>query len=308
MSYKRNNLEISPFASRNHMEEFRYERESHNYALNGPPFGGPTPLAHVEYSVQVPTQDDFDDIGKLTLLSLELTWSAQDDPIRKVILVEEVRKIEKNINARSTISSLLELSVVGVSLDTCELECPSDQVVDLMSIYPEELKEAAILQDEELEIHFPIVIQGCDVTGLSNPLDDMRPYDFFASTLCYLMSLRCRLEKYFLGDDDTQPVSDIAHISIDDTYSPHPIHMLNYKYHHHAKGIFPTTCIVYSVLCSLRFLLLHHSLHANQVRGDFPWDPGGFRSWRRGEAMGTLKEEGSSSGHERRKEENSCSW
>ena len=56
-------------------------------------------------------------------MSLEFTWSAKDDPIRKVILekmkkiksgkelVEEVRKIEKNMNVGSTISSLLELSV-----------------------------------------------------------------------------------------------------------------------------------------------------------------------------------------------------
>lgn len=43
--------------------------------------------------MQVPTQDDFDDIEKLTLLSLELTWSAQDDPIMKVIL-EEIKKIK----------------------------------------------------------------------------------------------------------------------------------------------------------------------------------------------------------------------
>ena len=76
--------------------------------LNGPPFGQPTP------STQVPTQDDFDDIDKLTLLSLEFTWSAEDDPIRPVILeemkkiksgkelVEEVRKIERT----STLAAL----------------------------------------------------------------------------------------------------------------------------------------------------------------------------------------------------------
>ncbi|KAE8814006.1 hypothetical protein D1007_08643 [Hordeum vulgare] len=143
------------------MQGFRYEHESHNYApqqlysapthipqhqemcpmeLNGPPFGELTPPTHVEYPVQVPTKDDFDDIEKLTLLSLEFTWSAQDDPIRKVILeeikkiksgkelVEEVRNIEKNINAGGTISSLLELSVAGISLDTCEVPIPSHSV------------------------------------------------------------------------------------------------------------------------------------------------------------------------------------
>uniref|UniRef100_A0A8R7TFM1 Uncharacterized protein n=1 Tax=Triticum urartu TaxID=4572 RepID=A0A8R7TFM1_TRIUA len=150
MSYRSNNPEISPLASSNHMQGIRYNEESNNYApqqiysppthipqhqemcpmeLNGPPLGQPTTHAPVVQShVQVPTQDEFDDIDKLTLLSLEFTWSSEDDPIRKVILeemrkiksgkelVEEVRKIEKNINAGSTISSLLELSVPGYPL------------------------------------------------------------------------------------------------------------------------------------------------------------------------------------------------
>ncbi|EMS61428.1 hypothetical protein TRIUR3_31161 [Triticum urartu] len=130
------------------LQGFRYEEESNNYApqqfysapihvpqhleiclleLNGPPFGQQITLAlndSLEQShVHVPTQDEFDEIEKITHLSLEFTWSAEDDPIRKVIvekmkkiksgkeLVEEVRKIEKNMNVGSTISSLLELSV-----------------------------------------------------------------------------------------------------------------------------------------------------------------------------------------------------
>ncbi|KAI4973223.1 hypothetical protein ZWY2020_028931 [Hordeum vulgare] len=170
--------------------------------LNGPPFGELTPPTHVEYPVQVPTKDDFDDIEKLTLLSLEFTWSAQDDPIRKVILeeikkiksgkelVEEVRNIEKNINAGGTISSLLELSVAGISLDTSkaqddlELECPSHQVEEPSSLTPEEVKEAVVLEDEELEIHLPIVIQECDVTG------------FCLCTIYYMVT---RFEVTFLG-------------------------------------------------------------------------------------------------------------
>uniref|UniRef100_A0A8R7V298 Uncharacterized protein n=1 Tax=Triticum urartu TaxID=4572 RepID=A0A8R7V298_TRIUA len=159
MSYRSNNPEISLFASSNYMQGFRYNEESHNYApqqiysapthipqhqemlpmeLNGPPFGQPSTPATAEQShVQVPTQDEFDDINNLTLLSLEFTWSAEDDPIRKVILeemkkiksgkelVEEVRKIEKNINAGSTISSQLKMSVPGIPLDTCEVPTPS---------------------------------------------------------------------------------------------------------------------------------------------------------------------------------------
>ncbi|EMS49050.1 hypothetical protein TRIUR3_25903 [Triticum urartu] len=213
---------------------FRYEDESNNYApqqfysppthiprhqemfpmeLNGPPFGQPTiPAPVVQSHVQVHTQDDFDDIDNLTLLSLEFTWSAEDDPIRPVILeemkkiksgkelVEEVRKIEKNINVGCTISSLLDLSVSGISLEVCEvptpshpaeqdsksteeeipriedeleykeqddqeLEYPSEQVQDPMSISPEEVKEADVDEDEEPEIHLPIVIQERDVSG-----------------------------------------------------------------------------------------------------------------------------------------------
>ncbi|XBJ24342.1 hypothetical protein VPH35_002248 [Triticum aestivum] len=334
MSYRSNNPEISP-----------YNEESHNYApqqiysapthipqhqemlpmeLNGPPFGQPTTPATAEQShVQVPTQDEFDDIDKLTLLSLEFTWSAEDDPIRKVILeemkkiksgkelVEEVRKIKKNINAGSTISSLLELSVAEIPLDTCEvptpsypaeqdskspeeerphiedeledkeqddqeLECPSDQDEDPLPITPEEVKESPIVEDEEPEIHLPIVIQERYIADL---------------------------KKCLLGYDDTYTVGGIAHINDDHTYFPHAKPMLNDKYHPHVsieladsyhthhvlysyayvigysiddlEGITPFTCMVSFVECSFRFLLLHRSLHADQVRGDIPWDPGG---------------------------------
>ncbi|XBI71937.1 hypothetical protein VPH35_066010 [Triticum aestivum] len=333
MSYRSNNPEISPFASSNHMQGFRYNGESHNYApqqiysapthipqdqemlpmeLNGPPFGQPTTPATAEKShVQVPAQDEFDDIDKITLLSLEFTWSAEDDPIRKVILeemkkiksgkelVEEVRKIEKNINAGNTISSQLELSVSGIPLDTCEcleeeisqieedeledkeqddqeLECPSDQDEDPLPLTPGEVKEAPIVEDEEPEIHFPIIIQERDIADL---------------------------KKCLLGYDDTYTIGGIGHINDDHTYFPHAKPMLNDKYHPHVsieladsyhtrhvlysyayvigfsiddlEGITPFTCMVSFVECSFRFLLLHHSLHADQVRGDIPWDPGG---------------------------------
>ncbi|XP_044323629.1 uncharacterized protein [Triticum aestivum] len=353
------------------MQGFRYEEESHNYApqqsysapihipqhqemlpmeLNGPPFGQPTP------STQVPTQDEFDDIDKLALLSLEFTWSAEDDPIRKVILdemkniksgnelVEEVKKIEKNINAGSTISSQLEVSNSGIPLDTCEvpipshpaeqdcrcleheipqieedelekkeqddqeLQFPSDQVEDSSSTTPEEVQEAAIDEDEEPEIHFPIVIPERDVSGLSNPLNYMSSYDLFATTLhCMMPSLKVYLKNYLLGHDHTHPVSGIAHISVHDTYVPIAIPMLNetcdsntsieltdlyhpkhvlYSYAYvigysidDLEGIIPTTCIVSLVECSFRFLLVHDPLHADQVRGDIPWDPGGLGAW-----------------------------
>ncbi|KAM3274577.1 hypothetical protein ACQJBY_043559 [Aegilops geniculata] len=263
MSYRNNSPEISSFASSYPLQGIRYNEESNNYApqqfysapihvpqhremcpmeLNGPPLGQPTTPAPVEQShAQVPTQDEFDDIDKLTLPSLEFTWSAEDDPIRKVILeemkkiksgkelVEEVRKIEKNINAGCTISSLLELSVSGISLDTCEvptpshsaeqdsesleeeilhiqeeileakeqddqeLQFPNDQVEDSSPTTPEEVQEAVVDEDEEPEIHWPIVIHEREVSGLPNPLDDMLPYDFFASNLHWMMpSLKVR--------------------------------------------------------------------------------------------------------------------
>ena len=124
-------------------------------------------------------------------------------------LVEEVRKIEKNINAGSTISSQLELSVAEISMDTCEvptpshfveqvskcleqeipqieedeledkeqddqvLKFPSDQVEDSSSTTSEEVQEAVVDEDEEPEIHWPIVIHEHDVSCLPNPLDDM---------------------------------------------------------------------------------------------------------------------------------------
>ncbi|XBH55808.1 hypothetical protein VPH35_077802 [Triticum aestivum] len=328
--------------------------------LNGPPFGQPTtstPNESLEQShVQVRVEDGFDDIEKLTLLGLEFTWSTGDDLIRKVILeemkktksgkelVEEVRKIEKNINAGSTISSQLELSVAEISMDTCEvlipshsveqdsespdeeipqieedeleneeqddqeIDYPSDQVEDAISISPERGKEAAIDELGEPKIHLPIVIQERDVAGSSNPLDDMRPYDSFASTLHYMIpSIKIDLKTHLLGYDDTYNVGSIALISDDDTYSPHARPMLNDKYHPHVsieladsyhtrhvlygyvyvigysiddlEGIDPVTCIVSLVERTFRFLLVHKSIHADQVRGDIPWDPGGFTAW-----------------------------
>ncbi|MCL8557087.1 hypothetical protein NAB29_18285 [Proteus mirabilis] len=259
-------------------------------------------------------------------------------------LVEEVRKIEKNINAGSTISSLLELSISGIPLDTCEVPTPShsaeqdsespeeeilqiqeeileakaqddpeleqqsDQVEDSSSTTPEEVKEADVDEDEEPEIHLPIVIPERDVSGLPNPLDDMLPYDFVASTLHYMIpSLKIDLKTHLLGYDDIYPVSGITLICDDHNYFPHASLELNDKCHprvsiDHAdfchpkhvlysyayiigysiddlEGIDRITC---SCLCEsyFRLLLLHCLLHADQVRGDIPWDPGGVRAWR----------------------------
>ncbi|XBI62724.1 hypothetical protein VPH35_043285 [Triticum aestivum] len=367
MSYRSNNPEISSFASSYPMQGFRYNDESNNYApqqcysppthipqhqemlpmeLNGPPFGQPTP------STQVPTQDDFDDIDKLTLLSLEFTWSAEDDPMRPVILeemkkiksgkelVEEVRKIEKNINAGSTISSLLEPSVAKIPLDTCEVPIPShlaeqdskspeeerpqieeeiledkeqddpeleqqsDQVEDSSSITLEEAKEVDVIEDEEPEMHLPIIIQERDLAGLSNPLDDMLPYEIFVVTLhCVIPSIKLDLKNYLLGHDHTYTFGGIALIPDDDTYFPYASPMLNETYYshtslelndkfhphvsvdladfYHSKHVLYSYAYVigYSIDDLEGFLLVHESIHVDQVRGDIPWDPGGLRAW-----------------------------
>ncbi|XBI46750.1 hypothetical protein VPH35_110905 [Triticum aestivum] len=91
-----------------------------------------------------------------------------------------------------------------------------------MYIIPEEVKEALAVELEEPEIHLPVVIQERDVAGLSNPLEDMRPYDYFASTLHYMIpSLKIDLKTHLLGYDDTYTVGGIALIYVDDTYSLH---------------------------------------------------------------------------------------
>ncbi|XBI19027.1 hypothetical protein VPH35_060657 [Triticum aestivum] len=105
-----------------------------------------------------------------------------------------------------------------------------------MSFFPKEVKEADAVEDGEPEIHLPIIIQERDVPGLPNPLDVMRPYSFFATTLHYMIpSLKIDLKTHMLGYDDTYTVGGIALIYDDDTYSPHARLMLNGKYHPHVS-------------------------------------------------------------------------
>ncbi|KAM3348393.1 hypothetical protein ACQJBY_021962 [Aegilops geniculata] len=204
--------------------------------------------------------------------------------------------------------------------DDPELEQQCDQVEDSSFITLEEAKEVDVVEDEEPEIHLPIVIQERDVAGLSNPLDDTSPYDLFASTLHYMIpSLKIDLKTPFLGYDDTYPVSGITLICDDhgyfpcaslmhnETYHSHTSLELNDKYHPHVsialadfyhtrhvlysyayiigysiddlEGIYPITCCHCLCQSYFRFLLLHRSFHADQVRGDIPWDPGGLRAW-----------------------------
>uniref|UniRef100_A0A453I278 Uncharacterized protein n=1 Tax=Aegilops tauschii subsp. strangulata TaxID=200361 RepID=A0A453I278_AEGTS len=177
-----------------------------------------------------------------------------------------------------------------------------------MFISFKEVKEAVVDEDEEPEIHLPIVIQEHDVSGSSNPLNDMSHYVLFDSTLLYMMpSLKVDLKKCLLGYDDTYTVGGIARINDDHTYFSHAKPMLKDKYHlnasielvdsYHTRHVlyYYAYIIGYSIddlegidpitrsccLCEsyFRFLLLHRSLHVNQVRGDIPWDPGGLGAW-----------------------------
>ena len=146
------------------------------------------------------------------------------------------------------------------------------------------------------------------MSGLSNPLNDMSSYELFASTLhCMMPSLKADLKNYLLGHDHTHRVSGNAHISVHDTYVPNAIPMLNetcdsntsieltdlyhpkhvlYSYAYvigysidDLEGITPVTCIASLVECSFWLLLVHDPLHADQVRDDIPWDPGGPMAW-----------------------------
>ncbi|SPT18943.1 unnamed protein product [Triticum aestivum] len=132
-------------------------------------------------------------------------------------------------------------------------------------------------------------------------------------------SVKVDLKKYLLGYDDIYLVSGITLICDDHSYFPCASSMLNETYHSHAslelndkyhphvsvdladfyhpkhvlysyayvigyliddlEGIIPTTCIVSFVESSFRFLLVHDPLHADQVRDDIRWDPGGPMAW-----------------------------
>ena len=142
---------------------------------------------------------------------------------------------------------------------------------------------------------------------------------FAATFHCVIPSIKLDLKNYLLGHDHTYPVSGITLICDDHSYFPRASPMLNETYHSHAslevndkyhphvsvdladfyhpkhvlysyayvigysiddlEGIIPTTCIVSFIECSFRFLLVHDPLHADQVRDDIPWDPGGPMAW-----------------------------
>lgn len=136
--------------------------------------------------VQAPTRE-LDDTDKLSLLYLEYTWSAEDDPLRPVIikemkkikdgsdLAEELKKIEKNMNLGNSISSQLELELSApvIPLDTCEVLEPS-HTSEPVSESPgversqilEEQKSHLECASDHVEDRTPIIPEDKEATGV----------------------------------------------------------------------------------------------------------------------------------------------
>jgi len=253
--------------------------------LNGPP------------QVQEPTTTtEFDDTEKLSLLCLEYTWSAEGDPLRPVLikemkkikdgrdLIEELKKIEKNMKLNNTVSFQLEL----------------------------EYEEAAAAEDgdnEEIQVVKDVVIQEHDETGLSNPLDDMFPSEHSVTTLhCMIPSLKEEMKNDLPKLDNAHSLSNIAYAHDDNTYYSYDGILLKdacskiaynspvdaYHYNHviycytyiigysidDLVGVNPITCASFCLCeCTFRSSRVHYSSRPYMVRLDIPWDPGGFMEW-----------------------------
>ena len=123
-------------------------------------------------------------------------------------------------------------------------------------------------------------------------LVDMSPVEISTSTPHLVSSIEVvlKLLPNYLRYD-LSFLDKICHI-MDTAYAPCDLlmisiyHMLNrYAYVigysiDDLEGIVPIICIGLFVECSFRFTLVHHSLWADQVRDDIPWDPGGLKAWR----------------------------
>ncbi|XBI93563.1 hypothetical protein VPH35_030379 [Triticum aestivum] len=122
-------------------------------------------------------------------------------------------------------------------------------------------------------------------------LVDMSPVEINTTTphLVSSMEVVLKLLPNYLRYD-LSFLDKICHI-MDTAYAPCDLlmisiyHMLNrYAYVigysiDDLEGIVPIICIGLFVECSFRFMLVHDSLRADQVRDDIPWDPGGFTAW-----------------------------
>ncbi|VAI85765.1 unnamed protein product [Triticum turgidum subsp. durum] len=122
-------------------------------------------------------------------------------------------------------------------------------------------------------------------------LVDMSPVEISTSTPHLVSSIEVVLKvlpNYLRYD--LSFLDKICHI-MDTAYAPCGLlmificHMLRYAYVigysiDDLEGIVPIICIGLFVECSFRFTLVYHSLWADQVRDDIPWDPSGLKAWR----------------------------
>ena len=216
---------------------------------------------------QAPT-NDFDDEEKLSLLCLEYNWSAEDDPVRPVIitemkkikngrdLVEELKEIEKRMKLSNVASSQLELELSApvVLLETCvgtmpthvpeqtsevateaaaveqgiEAEIEEEESAQILEAQDSQLvcisEEHAAMEDNEVEIleDMHIVIQECDETGLSNPLDDMLASEFYTIVSHYMIPLLdVELNHQLPNSDHAHYTIDFAHDRIHVPHNPY---------------------------------------------------------------------------------------
>ncbi|KQK06784.1 hypothetical protein BRADI_2g28880v3 [Brachypodium distachyon] len=102
-----------------------------------------------------------------------------------------------------------------------ELDYGSSKDIVAANLEDIEDKEANGVENEdneEIQVDMSIIIQECDETGLSNPINDILPYEFPATTLhCLIPSLKVELNCDFLKFDDAYFVSDNTEIHDDDS-------------------------------------------------------------------------------------------
>uniref|UniRef100_A0A3B6CHM2 Uncharacterized protein n=1 Tax=Triticum aestivum TaxID=4565 RepID=A0A3B6CHM2_WHEAT len=122
-------------------------------------------------------------------------------------------------------------------------------------------------------------------------LVDMSPVEISTTTPHLVSSIEVVLKllpNYLRYDlsflDKTCHIADIAYAPCDLLLIHVPDLINRYTYMigysiDDLEGILSVTCIGLVVECAFRFLLVHDPLHADQVRGDIPWDPGGLRAW-----------------------------
>ncbi|XBI45703.1 hypothetical protein VPH35_110134 [Triticum aestivum] len=119
----------------------------------------------------------------------------------------------------------------------------------------------------------------------TSPVEISTTTPHLVSSIEVVMKLLPNYLRYDLSFlDKTRHIADIAYAPCDLLLIHVPDLINRYTYMigysiDDLEGILSVTCIGLVVECAFRFLLVHDPLHADQVRGDIPWDPGGLRAW-----------------------------